>query len=440
MEKAGVTGLSVAILNGGRIVYARQFGWKDKDSGTRLNDSTVFAAGSLGKPVFAYLVLVLAGEGLLDLDQPLQHYLPRPLPAYPGYADLVTDPRYQAITARMVLSHTTGLPNWRTGPLTIGFTPGSRFSYSGEGFQLLQMVVEQIAHSDLETLARDKVFIPFGMAHTSYLWQPASAADVASPHNEFGWASEPDRPSLPEAAGSLMTTADDYARFVDGLLALEGPKRKIVDEMLTPAVRIASPAMIGGGDSAAGRPDTAIHLSWGLGWGLFDTPDGPAFFHTGHKSGAQNYVVVYRKTGIGIVMFSNSDNFESVAPQIAAAGIGDGFSPYAWLGYHPYDPAQRKPAPVRLVAIHLPPEAIAPYAGKYRFAGLNGSTFIKAEGDRLYASDDGQSWDELLAQSKTMFFFKGRTVTITFVTTASGKVTQMEVDNGGAKLLANRVR
>src|SRR5215510_6041484 len=114
MQKAGVTGLSVAILNDGKVVYTRQFGWKDKDAGTKLDDMTAFAAASLSKTVFAYLVMVLAEEGLIDLDKPIQQYLAKPLPVYPGYADLAGDNRYRTITARMLLGHTSGLPNLRS--------------------------------------------------------------------------------------------------------------------------------------------------------------------------------------------------------------------------------------------------------------------------------------------------------------------------------------
>src|SRR5262245_64207161 len=99
---------------------------------------------------------------------PIQKYLPKPLPAYPGYADLADDGRYRTITVRMLLSHTGGFPNLRSfskdGRLRLEFEPGSRFSYSGEGIGLLQMVVETISHKDLETLGREKVLLALGMA------------------------------------------------------------------------------------------------------------------------------------------------------------------------------------------------------------------------------------------------------------------------------------
>ena len=438
MQKAAVSGLSVAILNDGKVVYTRQFGWKDKDAGTKLDDTTVFAGASLSKTVFAYLVMVLAEEGLINPDKPIQQYLQKPLPEYPGYADLAGDNRYQTITARMLLGHTSGLPNLRSGRLRIQFEPGSRFSYSGEGVGLLQMVVESVIRKDLETLAREKVFIPFGMTRTSYVWREAFAANVAAPHNEFEWAADPDRPAIAHAGGSLTTTAHDYARFLAGVLAAKGKRRQSVENMLTPAVRINSRRMFAPDSQAAGANDS-IHLSWGLGWGMFQTPQGQAFFHTGHSTSAQNYAVIYRKSGIGIVLLSNSANFESVAPEIVAAGIGDKLSPFDWLGYIPFDPAKRKSAPPRRVAIQVTADVIAPYAGKYQIDKGGPVVFIKAEGSRLYASDDGASWDEVHAESHSVFFAKGRDLAIEFKKDADGKVTHMEIISGSNMILARRI-
>jgi CubicO group peptidase (beta-lactamase class C family) len=443
MQKAGVTGLSVAILNDGKVVYTRQFGWKDKDAGTKLDDMTAFAAASLSKTVFAYLVMVLAEEDLIDLDKPIQQYLAKPLPEYPGYADLAGDNRYRTITARMLLGHTSGLPNLRSesrdGRLRIQFEPGSRFSYSGEGFGLLQMVVESITRKDLETIAREKVFIPFGMSHTSYVWREAFATNVAAPHNEFEWAADPDRPASAYAGGSLTTTAHDYARFLAGILAAKGKRRQSVENMLKPVVRISSRRMFDAGSQADTSANDAIHLSWGIGWGLFEAPRGQAFFHTGHSNSAQNYTVVYRKPGIGIVLLSNSANFESVAPEIVAAGVGDNHSPFDWLGYVPFDPARRKPAPPRRVAIQVTADMIAPYAGKYQIGQGGPVIFIKAEGDRLYASEDGKSWDEAYAESHSVFFAKGRDLAIEFKKDPTGKVTRMDIISGGTTISASRI-
>lgn len=141
---------------------------------------------------------------------------------------------------------------------------------------------------------------------------------------------------------------------------------------------------------------------------------------------------------IGIVLLSNSENFESVAPALVAAAIGDEYSPFDWLGYEPYDPARRKPAPPRLVAIQVAPEVLVQYAGEYRLG--QATVHVKVDGGRLYASDDGRSWDELSAKAETVFFFKGRTVTVTFVKDARGRVVRLDVDDAGTRFSAQRIR
>ena len=114
----------------------------------------------------------------------------KPFYEYPAYADLKGDERSKQITARMVLNHTTGLPNLRMfekgGRLRFLFSPGERHSYSGEGYMLLQMVIENITGKDLETLAQEKIFQPLGMDRTSYIWQAEFKADFAYPHDEYG--------------------------------------------------------------------------------------------------------------------------------------------------------------------------------------------------------------------------------------------------------------
>ena len=435
MEKADVTGLSCAIINDNKIVYQNAFGYRDKKSGTRTDQKTIFSAASFSKPVFAYLVMLLVEEKRIELDKPLYHYLDKPLPEYPDYADLKGDERHKQITARMVLSHTTGFPNWRflrrDGKLNIMFPPGTRHSYSGEGIALLQMVIEKITGKDLETLAGEKIFRPFKMSRTSYVWQMAYEGNVASPHDEFGRPrGEPIRRDKPGAAGSMVTTAADYARFLVGLLNAKGTRKATIDVMLQPQVRITARNMFGPGASQETNENEAIRLAWGLGWGRFDTPHGRAFFHTGHSFGWQNYTVTFADKGIGIVLLSNSDNFESVAREIVGKAIGDTFSPFGWLGYPQFDPsrAKRTPPP-EPVAITVDPAILATYAGTYDMMPT-AMLQIRFEGDSLSILDrDGKRWKRLYAESETRFFVKGdEDYRFEFIRNDSGRVSGLRLE------------
>jgi CubicO group peptidase (beta-lactamase class C family) len=142
MKRNNVPGVSLALIQRGKTIWVHGFGVKEAGTSQPVDGETVFEAASLSKPVFAYAVLKLVDQGKLALDVPLTTYLPKPY--------IAGDPRLSKITARIVLSHRTGFPNWRNGDaLPIYFTPGERFSYSGEGYIYLQRVVEQITGKPL---------------------------------------------------------------------------------------------------------------------------------------------------------------------------------------------------------------------------------------------------------------------------------------------------
>jgi CubicO group peptidase (beta-lactamase class C family) len=447
MEKADVAGLSFAVINDSQIVYQNAFGFKNKSDGTRNDEQTFFSAASFSKPVFAYLVMLLAEEKVIDLDKPLHEYLDKPLYEYPSYADLKDDERYQQITARMVLSHSTGFPNWRfltpDGKLSILFPPGSRHSYSGEGIALLQMIVEMVAGRDLEALAKEKIFRPFGMNRSSYIWQPEFEENYAFPHDEYSRPrGEKIQPAKPDAAGSMVTTASDYARFLVGILNAKERRKATVDEMLQPQIAINYKRMFGPDAWNMTDEYQDINLAWGLGWGRFDTSYGRAIFHTGHSFGWQNYTVTYIDKGIGIVMLSNSDNFESVAEEIAKKAIGDTYSPYDWLGYLPFDPVlEKKTPPPDPVAIQVDPDVLAAYAGTYDMQPT--AIFqVKFEDNSLFLqSQDGQDWEPLFAETETRFFVKGQEdYRFIFVQDNTGTVTDLQVVYQGIQMpLAKKV-
>jgi CubicO group peptidase (beta-lactamase class C family) len=442
LADAGVAGLSCAVINDAKIVYVKAFGFRNKKQETRNDEETIFSAASFSKTAFACLVLKLAEQGKIDLDKPLAEYLRQPLDAYPKYADLKGDERYKKISARIVLSHQTGFPNWRflteEGKLLFLFDPGTRYSYSGEGVALLQMVVEEITGRGLEELAREKVFDPLGMTRTSYIWKEDFEKNYAWPHDEFERARMKERRSDADAAGSMQTTAQDYARLLEGILQTKNLSRAAVEEMLTPQVAITSERMFGPGSRRETEANKPIHLSWCLGWGRFDSKYGRAFFHTGHEFGFQNYTVTYADAGIGIVLLSNSDNFESVAREIVNAIIGPDESPFDWLGYPRFDPKAKKTPPPEPRAIKVEAAILADYVGDYEIQP--GQTFsVKLVEGHLYISNEKDKWMEILPESETRFFVKDSDYVFNFKKDQSGKATGVvlslrEIEIEGKKL------
>src|SRR5258708_20225 len=210
MRLGDVPGLSIAILQNGQIHWQHSFGVKNTKANDPVTDDTIFEAASLSKPVFAYAVLKLVDQGKLALDTPLSSYLPKPY---------IEDPLLAKITARIVLSHRTGFRNWRNDqPLKIYFTPGERFSYSGEGYVYLQTVVEQITGKPLNDVITELVFTPLGMASSSYVWRPVFDALTATGHYPDAHSVDLWKPHHSASASTLNTTAHDYALFLSAIL------------------------------------------------------------------------------------------------------------------------------------------------------------------------------------------------------------------------------
>jgi CubicO group peptidase (beta-lactamase class C family) len=278
--------------------------------------------------VFAYAVMKLVDAGKLDLDRPLTAYLP-------GTYDVGADPRLGLITARHALSHTTGLPNWRTGALTIQLPPGTQFSYSGEGIVYLAKVVEHITGEPFEAFMQRTVFGPLGMTSSSYD-PPSDAAGAATPHDMWGEPIEQPRPLSRDRnpAAGLRTTAGDYARFVIAVLRGTGLSPAARARMLTPQIHV-----IDGGPGSIGRPDPRPlrDLTWGLGWGLAATAGGTAFWHWGDNDSAKAYVVALEEARSAVVVFANSANGLSIMPEIVAKAVGVPEPGQDWLGYESYD-------------------------------------------------------------------------------------------------------
>jgi CubicO group peptidase (beta-lactamase class C family)/pimeloyl-ACP methyl ester carboxylesterase len=336
LDNPGARALTVAVVQDAKVVYHEVMGVVDPGTKRAANAQTVFRGASLSKPVFAYLVMKLAGEGVIDLDKPLVQYLDRPLPEFPDYRDLKDDDRYRLLTARIILSQRSGFPNWRVmNPgrrLDFKFTPGERFKYSGEGYRLLQMVLEQITRKPFNDLAGEKVFGPLEMANSSYLWERRFDGNFAVDLNtDLGPLIQRTK-TVPNSAGSLLSNAADYAAFLLAAVRGQGLGPKSVETMFKRYVGVTSKSL-----HAEQGTDPAIRekidLGWGLGWGRFRCPAGEAIFHTGREEGCDCYAVYFLDRGLGLIVFSVTDESAPVVPAIAKEFLGDVFSPFAWLMY-----------------------------------------------------------------------------------------------------------
>ncbi|HEY2580512.1 MAG TPA: serine hydrolase domain-containing protein, partial [Mucilaginibacter sp.] len=312
MQKADIPGMSIALIHDGKLVWTGSYGVMNADTRKRVTRRTVFEAASLSKCVFAYGVLKLVDEGKLDLDTPLTKYL--------GNNYDVPDSRINLITARHVLTHSSGFPNWRefdkSKILQIHFDPGQKWSYSGEGFVYLSRVVEKITGMALEDFMQQTVLKPLGMNSSSYVWLAKFDSIKAYRHDNFGKVTgrtdeTTDGPEAAKkdanAAASFTTNAADYAKFIVAVLNGTGLKKDTWEKMLAPGIRVTNK-----------YPE----LAWGLGVGLEIMPDGTWFWHWGDNGDAKAFFMASVSRKDAVVYFANASNGLGIAREILADAVG----------------------------------------------------------------------------------------------------------------------
>ena len=351
MEKAGVHGMAISIVNKNQLVYQRYFGKKDKRKNESFKPGTIFYGASFSKTILADIVVQLAEDNLLHLDTPLYKYFAKPLHTYKtnfaeqllganiiDYTDLEHDERYKKITPRMCLSHTTGFPNWRwledDRKLKIKYEPGSRYSYSGEGMFLLQLAVEEITGRNYEEIATEKIFLPLHLDRSSYIWQRAYETNYCTGHDANGNYLGIPKSNVPNAAGSLSTTLEDYTSYFMNVLAQKEVRYR---QLITPQTKIHSKQQFGINSTIETNENDAIQLSYGLGFGVYKTPYGSAFFKEGHLEGWQHYAVGFPDQGSGLIIMSNSEHAEGTFKAIIEFCLANPYTPWYWEGYIPYD-------------------------------------------------------------------------------------------------------
>jgi CubicO group peptidase (beta-lactamase class C family) len=351
LELSSVPGLALGVVEGSRV-WTRGFGRAIEDPAEAASPETVFEGASLGKPLFAYGVLQLVDLGALDLDRPLYQYLP--LPEASG-------DRMRRVTARHVLSHTTGLSNWRQqpGPMEPASEPGAKFTYSGEGYFYLQRVVEKITGKPFDRFMRETVLDPLGMKHSSYVWLPEFESRMAAGYdgqeNRLDVQAAIGRRTLtiaeawhkplvdwryddaakavplvnpqwqtlpiymvPNAASSLLTTVSDYTRFLTHLVA--GPSAGGLklspatwESMTTPQIRLNSA------------------LYWGLGWGIQRDENGQVLWHWGANNSFRNFVIADPPNQRAVVVFTNSENGPRLYERVIVAVTGHDHPAFLWI-------------------------------------------------------------------------------------------------------------
>ncbi|OJJ16472.1 hypothetical protein BKI52_34890 [marine bacterium AO1-C] len=288
-----IPGVSLALIEKGKVIYHKTYGVKNNISGAKVTNETLFEAASITKTVFGFLVCRLAEQGIIDLDKPLYQYLP--------FKAIAHDKRYELITARHVLSHRTGFPNWAynnpDGKIDIKFTPGTKYGYSGEGFEYLKRVVVKITGKDINTLLRKEVLEPLNLKNTYFMKDERLAKVVSNGH--YGvYTSKISLPNAPGMAWSMHTEAKSFAEFALALRNRKGLKPETYDKMFKINTNVER-------EEAYARPH--VKEFYGLSIWMEKGAMGEAFGHGGNNGDFQCQFKMYKDLDVGFVVFTNSD-------------------------------------------------------------------------------------------------------------------------------------
>lgn len=301
LKSNNIPTLGIGVINEGKLQQIKVYG--DLKNGETAPYNTIFNVASLTKPVTAIVALKLVSLGKWDLDEPIYKYWTDP--------DVADDPRSKKLTTRHVLSHQTGFPNWRysnkTNKLNFQFEPGTQYQYSGEGFEYLRKALENKFKKSLNELASELIFEPLKMTDTQYIWNDKiDETRMALGYDNKGKPYETVKNKTTNGADDLMTTVEDYGKFLVSVMNGVGHSEKVFEDMVTHQVA------------------TKNGKHFGLGFEIYNFKNGDyALSHGGADNGVQTIVFIFPKTKKGLIIFTNVDDGYKVYEKILAHYLGE---------------------------------------------------------------------------------------------------------------------
>ncbi|MEM6380275.1 MAG: serine hydrolase domain-containing protein, partial [Bacteroidota bacterium] len=288
-----IPGISLTIMHAGEIVYSQNYGVINYYTQVPVDSNTIFEGASMTKLMFAFAVLRLVEKSIIDLDKPLYKYTPPP-------TDIQDNPWHKLITGRMVLSHTTGLPNWADdmpdGKLVIQFKPGTQHSYSGAAFSYLTRAVEAITGDEITNILEDELVEVLDL-DDMYFKNSPGLEDITAFGHVFNRPRWQDIPEFAEMASSVHTNSKAYAKFLLALSRRQGLRPETYE------------AMIHRSTFKNEHLEQGIMCKhyFGLGPNLRDSPFfGLSFGHSGSNGDFRCTSTIYEDTQNGFVVMTNA--------------------------------------------------------------------------------------------------------------------------------------
>lgn len=308
-RRRGVHAASYVFIKGGKA------GRTESVSCCEPFEQAVFQAASLTKPAVAFAALQLAKRGHLDLQAPVDRYLPRGYRHRQNPFSRNAEPRFDEVGPDVLsrirvislLNHSAGLPNWTSGPLRISSEPGQIWSYSGEGYVMLQAVMAAASGTTFESLMESTVFAALHMHDSRMRMTQDIESRVVDGH---AWPFGRTRLDMtePNAAASLYTTAGDYARLMEAFVADDS----LLERILASAISV----------------DRDLDLYWGSGWGIAHGEGGPYLWQWGNNPGFRSFAMVSAASKDGFVVLTNSDKGMALAVPLARMVVPGGLAAF----------------------------------------------------------------------------------------------------------------
>jgi len=308
MEKLHIPGISVGIIHDNEITDIKNYGYANKKEHEVVQNNTHFQVGSISKSLTAWGVMKLVEQGKVELDAPVEQYLTK--------WELPDNKFDKKITIRQLLSHTSGLAEQNyTGykeyeklptieaslsgeapyvrSLEIITEPGSEFIYSGGGYTVLQLVVEEVTGTSFNEFMKEEILHPLGMVHSTFEWDEYSQMKMAQGYNLFGYP-QAERFYTEKSAAGLYTTVEDLSNFVMGSIYKSDGNNVLSLESLE---------LMHTSEQINGQP-----IRYGLGHNMFTMLSGDlAISHNGTNVGWNSQYFVLPEKGEGIVILTNSE-------------------------------------------------------------------------------------------------------------------------------------
>jgi CubicO group peptidase (beta-lactamase class C family) len=256
------------------------------------------------------------------------------------------------------------------------------------------------------------------MTRSSMVWESRFEDDFANGYDEYGRSLGPEKRSAPDAAGSMQTTLQDYATFLSAIMRRQILSTRTTGKMLSPEISIHSAHQFPSLDTATTTANDAIRLRYGLGWGLYSSPYGKAFFKEGHDEGWRHLALCFNN-GSAILIMTNSSNGEGIFKALIDSVMGPTSFPFDWENYTPYDKLPPLPPLKEHKTITLTPEQLSRLVGRYALGG-DVILSVTVDNGRLYVQENDESRQELLPESPQDFYSTTSSDECTFKPAGSG--------------------